>query len=168
MKRILFAMGCLLFGNTFAADQDSGFQFCNVAKHLREEYMKGSRENLPTEIAGLFLEAVNAGSIDALYEYGNCLSNGFGVQENREAAMSCYEAAAMGGHVEAQISYGICLREEGNFSEAMHYLEMAAMQGSQEAQNQLEKTAQLNQLQANTKAALEEWSTRRRSYTGYR
>ena len=48
-----------------------------------------------------YLEMAQQGNIIAIYEVGNCLYNGLGVEKNIAEALKWYKLAAEGGHVEA-------------------------------------------------------------------
>jgi hypothetical protein len=68
---------------------------------------------------------------------GICLE--YGVVENTEQAATCFKMAADEGHIQAQVSYGLCLRHEigvayWDAEESMRYIKMAADRGNADGQ----------------------------------
>jgi uncharacterized protein len=70
--------------------------------------------------------------IGAIYQLG-----GDGIDRNSDEAMSWYEKAAHGGHVDAQRLFGQMLRDQKRYAEAVPWLRMAAEKGDRASQNDL-------------------------------
>ena len=87
----------------------------------------------------LLQKAADRGSVDAMFDLGNCYSDGEGVNENLELGIKHIKQAADNGHTLAQFGIGMmyyCGEDgmEQNFTMAEKYLLMAAKSGNVEAQ----------------------------------
>jgi TPR repeat protein len=140
MKRILIVMGSLLANNAFAANQGSiPEKIYDQAKSFHLAYMKGSRSHSQKEIAAFFISAAANGSVEARVDCGYCFANGFGVKKNLDIAELLYKSAADQGDIQGQTEYGILMKEIGDLSTAVDYLELAAKQGNQLAKKELQE-----------------------------
>ena len=76
----------------------------------------------------LYTEAVELGSIDALFELGLAYHNGQGVRQDMAKAVELYDKAAMQGNVESRHNLGNHEWRKGNYDRAVrHYLISAKM-----------------------------------------
>ena len=86
-----------------------------------------------SEAVRFFQIAADRGNDQALYYIGEIHASGEGVEQNENLANDNFRRAAILGHPEAQLRFGLaCLGEEGvtqNFQEAIKYLEAAFENG---------------------------------------
>ncbi|EJK53719.1 hypothetical protein THAOC_26782 [Thalassiosira oceanica] len=77
----------------------------------------------------LWAEAVELGSIDALYNHGNAYRYGEGVEQDMAKAVEFYEKAAMQGHVRARHNLGYVEAKKGNHDRAVRHFLISAKMG---------------------------------------
>ena len=82
---------------------------------------------------GLWTEAAELGSIQALYELGVAHYEGRGVLEDNAKAVEFYKKAAMQGHVEGRYNLGCCEAEKGNYNRAVRHFLITAKMGHMNA-----------------------------------
>jgi len=75
-----------------------------------------------------------AGDPDAQYNLGQAYKLGRGVPVDPKMAEDWYRKAADQGHLKARDAYGLQLFQNGNRTEAMHFIEESAGRGVREAQ----------------------------------
>ncbi|EJK57182.1 hypothetical protein THAOC_22806 [Thalassiosira oceanica] len=84
----------------------------------------------------LFTEAVELGSIDALFSLGNAYFNGDGVQQDKDKGVYFLTKSAMQGHVQCRHNLGQAEARKGNFDRAVkHWMISAKMRYEKSIQN---------------------------------
>ena len=81
----------------------------------------------------LFTEAVELGSISALFSLGNAYRQGKGVEQDKAKAMQLYEEAAMQGHAGCRYNLGNLEVGKGNHDRAARHLLIPAKMGHMES-----------------------------------
>ena len=103
--------------------------------HLGQKYFFG-RLGLQKDMrkaAVLWIEAVELGSIDALYSLGLAYDEGEGVEQNETKAAEFYTKAAMQGHVDSRYNLGCIEGKKGNHDRAVRHLLISAKVGDRDS-----------------------------------
>jgi uncharacterized protein len=91
----------------------------------RGEYRKAVEEWRPAALAG---------DADAQFNLGQAYKLGRGVPVDSAMAQSWYRKAALQGHAQAEVNYGLALFESGKRDEALPWLEKSVVRGEPRAQ----------------------------------
>ena len=86
-------------------DADIGDIMCRTGKKLLDHAHNQNGEKVESdakEAVSYFRKAVDAGSVEAMFELGRCYTEAWGVDDDLDEAEKWYEKAAKLGHVEAQ------------------------------------------------------------------
>ncbi|EJK43784.1 hypothetical protein THAOC_37737 [Thalassiosira oceanica] len=81
------------------------------------------------KVIELWTEAVELGSIEALYNLGIVYDTGNGVKQDKAKAAEFYKKAAMQGHVESRNNLGCSEVEKGNNNRGVRHLLISAQMG---------------------------------------
>ena len=81
----------------------------------------------------LWTEAVELGSVEALYSLGDAHYSGIGVQADKAKGIQFWTKAAMQGHVESRHNLGNHEGRKGNYDRALRHLLISAKMGLKES-----------------------------------
>ena len=111
----------------------------DAVRALGDRYHSGSAllEKSEVEAARLYERAVELDCVEAMGTLGNCYEDGVGVEMNKKKAEQLYRRAADRGCALGQCNLGRILYDNGDLSESVRLLGLAAAQGLTVAQYNL-------------------------------
>ncbi|KAF0432150.1 serine/threonine protein kinase [Gigaspora margarita] len=105
-----------------------------LQQKLRDGLTLPERKRIQKEIAHLFKSASDGNFKKAHAKYADCLLNGNGIKKNQLLAIELFKKAASNGNAHAKYRLGIiCYEKEDDKEQGVHYLKLAACEGSKEA-----------------------------------
>ncbi|EJK43951.1 hypothetical protein THAOC_37556 [Thalassiosira oceanica] len=108
--------------------------------YLGDQYFHGElglQKNMCKAVK-LWTEAVELGSIDALYNLG-VYYNGEGAKEDKKKAVQLYTRAAMQGHAESRYQLGYFEGDKGRYDRAVRHFLISAKMGDKESVEKIEE-----------------------------
>ncbi|EJK44513.1 hypothetical protein THAOC_36935, partial [Thalassiosira oceanica] len=109
--------------------------------YLGEQYYHGElglQKNMCKAVK-LWTDAVELGSIEALFNLGAAYDNGEGAKEDKKKAVQLYTRAAMQGHAESRYQLGYFEGDKGRYDRAVRHFLVSAKMGDKESVESMKK-----------------------------